>query len=202
MQMLEQLNRGIVKLLEKDLLTTVDDEKYEKSNRKKAIKVMGLACHLAGDIYAHRTYVPDSSEFGSVQGAAVLSAYEREVLNEIIANYYVMFASLDNLDTAKPLSRKDEKEVSLAAIYGKDVLKSISINLESKYYEDNTDFYKFRSDASEQLNTALLNDFRQAVKNREKGEPIKVVFQKQKMNNYKNLPYRLHRFEQYYAQLP
>ncbi len=50
----KKLYEKINLLLSKKLLPGEE----EKSNSAKAAKVLGFACHLAGDIYAHRTIVP------------------------------------------------------------------------------------------------------------------------------------------------
>lgn len=115
----------------------VANKKYNSTDAKKKYLVAGFACHMIGDVYAHRTLVP----VYAIQGAGS-SAY----------------ASNNSSDFASRLGISDFKNWSQlsADITNKNVTftdlkkyKKDGINKFNEIYEDNTEFCR------ERLNAAL-----------------------------------------------
>lgn len=58
---LAEIEKNMIPAINKILNTDVVKDLAEKSNRMRAIKTLGLAMHLAGDMYAHYTIIPANS---------------------------------------------------------------------------------------------------------------------------------------------
>lgn len=81
----------IYKIINSNLVVSVG----ESNNRMRAIKVLGLALHLGGDIYAHRTTVPvdsiaefEQSDFTTTQYKAFKEAIDKGTLKFVSINNY------------------------------------------------------------------------------------------------------------------
>lgn len=209
------VNTSILKLVNSKILYYTSGE-HELSNREKAIKIFGFACHLAGDIYAHNTYVPSSAVFYNEYNSA-LNFNERDFVSTpryssldkwsnlklIISKYNIPFVDLNNLNTVSVVT-ENGSIVKLKTLYDENLLDSISSNLKANLFEDNSKFHKTRFDATMAVIKEMVSKFNAALYAEKNKQQFHGIFHKDILNyysNYNDTDYELRNFNFYYSSI-
>lgn len=205
------INLSLIKLLTSKILFTASD--YELSNRNKAIKILGFACHLAGDIYAHDTIVPVSAvsyrkydpslnfkRNDFISTSAYSSRKKWSVFKSIIRKYNVAFFDLDNLNTASAID-KNGSTIKLKTLYDEKLLASIGFDIRASLFEDNPNFHSTRFDATFTMIKEIIFKFNSALYANENKQRVDDKFNKNIFNyysKYANSSYKLRDYEYFY----
>lgn len=101
--------------------------KNGKSNSEKCQRILALAFHLAGDIYAHETMVPKSSLDKELSGEAI-------VTQNYFSKTHIIASKYNKLKSA---IKKNKLKFS-------KIKKACDKKYQGSYYEDNINFYSSR----------------------------------------------------------
>lgn len=207
------VNPSLIKLVTTKILYTSSD--YEFSNREKAIKIFGFACHLAGDIYAHSTIVPRSTvsytkynpilnfnESNFVSTPEYSSSEKWSNFKAIISKYEVPFVDLNNLNTISVVD-ENGSNIKLKTLYDENLLKSISFDLKANLFEDNSNFHSRRFDATLKIIKKMVFKFNNGLIANKNKQQFNDTFNKKILNYYNqsNLDYELRNFNFYYSSI-
>ena len=172
----------------KKLAEYINNQKINKTNSGKKFLIMGFACHLIGDTFAHRAIVP-SKAVNDAAGNKTTSKFGKNHFN-LTKNPSVTNAKLKEL--AKDSSNKVTSQYRCWNVFSKTVnlgvmefidikfyMKS-SIDNPNSYYEDDTSFCSYRYKDTLIATSYFLRLFSSV-------DPV-VVFKPEsgtKLNNYK-----------------
>jgi hypothetical protein len=148
---------------------------------------MGFECHLIGDMFAHDTIVPKGSINGTNENmkfheSDFSNANQWKTFKNIILNYEIRFADLNNLHTARG-KNSSGTIVKLSTIYDSNLLTAIEKNLESGKFEDNPDFYPSAYNGTFTVTKNILYKYNAALL-ASKTQTVDTHFDKNMLNYY------------------
>lgn len=155
---IELANECIVNLLKKEnVCKTVSNE---TSVRKKSIKILGIACHVIGDTFAHETVVPVDAVKTSYGKGKTNTTFDTTVFKkEKDWNAFVKYFK-NNKMLFRQLDDTDSTTIKNGYVYGQ--------YFSSIIYEDSPEFWEERYNATYTVTKRLLVSYNEILKNKAK----------------------------------